>query len=514
MHRYAGVILAAVVVVAASVAAWRAPDLANSIQDDGFIYFRIAENAAAGHGPVFNPGERVDAATSPVWLWLLAAAAALGVPLHAAAATFGLAAAILAILACGAWALELASGARASSWIVVVLAVSGALAVALDDRVLLYAFSGMETLLCAAAWLWATRALVRRWVNDEPLRGAGVWVLFAALVRPEFVLLVIGIAAAALVRSSARAATARVIGMSLLPAVVGGAAYLALHAWYFGDPLPNTYYAKRASDWEHARIGMDYVVSFVRAYPWVLLVLIGLASHALRPAVACVGAGLALFTIHIVRLGGDHFEFHRAFIHVLPICAALAGAGVARVFDESLVASSAARVWRPIVLAVSVVGMVFVSAQRHVRDDAFHWVPLAARLGAKLAEVYPPDTRVALFALGATGYTSGLPVVDALGIADKHVARQDLSHEHVCHLDIGHERGDPQYVLEKADVVVLFAAYAPVKFETLEEVREGFYSHKKFVNTAKESLKRGQLVLKNIEFMPGVYWAVLESTRP
>ena len=25
----------------------------------------------SGHGPVFNPGERVEAATSTLWLWLL-----------------------------------------------------------------------------------------------------------------------------------------------------------------------------------------------------------------------------------------------------------------------------------------------------------------------------------------------------------------------------------------------------------------------------------------------------------
>ncbi len=93
------------------------------------------------------------------------------------------------------------------------------------------------------------------------------------------------------------------------------------------------------------------------------------------------------------------------------------------------------------------------------------------------------------------------------------MARQDLSHEHVCHLDIGHERGDPAYLLDKTDVVVLFAAYAPVEFETLEEVREGFYSHKKFIQAAKDAIQRGQFVLRNIEFLPGVHWAVLERTR-
>jgi hypothetical protein len=103
--------------------------------------------------------------------------------------------------------------------------------------------------------------------------------------------------------------------------------------------------------------------------------------------------------------------------------------------------------------------------------------------------------------------------VDALGIADPHVARCDLSKEHVCELDIGHERGDPQYVLEHADVVAFFAAYSPVPFESLDEIREGFYSQKKFVAAAREAVEQGRFKLRNVEFAPGAYWAVLEKTK-
>jgi hypothetical protein len=80
-------------------------------------------------------------------------------------------------------------------------------------------------------------------------------------------------------------------------------------------------------------------------------------------------------------------------------------------------------------------------------------------------------------------------------------------------LDIGHERGDPAYVLEHADVVVFFAAYAPVRFENLEEIREGFYSQKKFLAAAATAVQQGKFHLGNVEFMPGAYWAVLERNR-
>ncbi|MDQ6697041.1 MAG: hypothetical protein M3Z46_06235, partial [Actinomycetota bacterium] len=36
--------------------------------EDAYINFRIVDQVLAGHGPVFNTGERVEAFTSPLWL--------------------------------------------------------------------------------------------------------------------------------------------------------------------------------------------------------------------------------------------------------------------------------------------------------------------------------------------------------------------------------------------------------------------------------------------------------------
>jgi hypothetical protein len=287
---------------------------------------------------------------------------------------------------------------------------------------------------------------------------------------------------------------------------VGGVVYVLLHTLYFGDPLPNTYYAKRASDWAHLKIGLDYVRRFPLAYPWVAALVVAVVLRPLRSVALAFIAGLAAFSFQVARVGGDHFEFYRAFLYVLPIAAALVGAAAARLV-------AARTVWKTAFVGVVAAALVLTTAKPHVRADAFAWVQLAARLGAALKAQYPADTRLGLFALGATSYTAGLPVVDALGIADRHVARCDLSKEHVCVLDIGHERGDPDYVLQRADVVVLFGAYAPVRFESLDEVREGFYSHKKFLAAAKSAIQQGTFRLHNVEFMPGAFWAVLERTR-
>ncbi len=44
----------------------------NQIEEDAFIYFRLAENIASGHGYVFNQiGERIESGSGPIWLFLL-----------------------------------------------------------------------------------------------------------------------------------------------------------------------------------------------------------------------------------------------------------------------------------------------------------------------------------------------------------------------------------------------------------------------------------------------------------
>ena len=47
------------------------------MDEDAFINFRIVDQIFAGHGPVFNAGQRIEAATSPLWLFVLVVGRAL-----------------------------------------------------------------------------------------------------------------------------------------------------------------------------------------------------------------------------------------------------------------------------------------------------------------------------------------------------------------------------------------------------------------------------------------------------
>src|SRR5262245_55750696 len=45
--------------------------LRHFVVDDAFITFRFARNIAGGFGPVFNPGERVEGFSNPLYTYVL-----------------------------------------------------------------------------------------------------------------------------------------------------------------------------------------------------------------------------------------------------------------------------------------------------------------------------------------------------------------------------------------------------------------------------------------------------------
>jgi arabinofuranosyltransferase len=86
------------------------------LTDDGFINLRIVRQMEAGHGPVFNVGERVEAVTSILWLlWLLIADVLLPFRLEHLAAFSGIVLTLAGMTALTVAARRIARGARSGS---------------------------------------------------------------------------------------------------------------------------------------------------------------------------------------------------------------------------------------------------------------------------------------------------------------------------------------------------------------------------------------------------------------
>ena len=287
------------------------------LADDGLIAARTVRQILAGNGPVFNPGQRVEANTSALWTWLIAGLAwVTRADVYSVLVWTGLILAPLGLLLAllGARRLHRRSGA-------VSVLPFGALVVLALPPFWDFVTSGLEESLIAC-WLGLCWYLLSG-LRPEPSRrdyalyftlGLG-WV-----VRPETLLCTVGFLAAVLYTQ--RPGRRRCAGL-LAVALAVPAGYQIFRMGYYGLLVPNTALAKEATS---LRIpaGMAYLANFAGPYwLWVPgLTLAAGAAAALRwrrlgrpqraVIVAAVTCGL-LLAGYVIAIGGD-FMHARMFL--------------------------------------------------------------------------------------------------------------------------------------------------------------------------------------------------------
>lgn len=201
--------------------------------DDAYITFRYSRNLLAGEGFVYNPGERVQGTTTPLYALLMAGLAA---PLGGANAHFPAIALAFNALADAATCILLALIARklgfaAAGW-------AAALAWAVAPYSVTFAIGGMETSLIVLLLTSAGAAYLHK---KYPL--AAFAAALALLARPDTLLFVAPLALDRLLFDPRRRGvriTLREAAAFLLPGLLWGA-----FAWtYFGTPIPQSVAAK------------------------------------------------------------------------------------------------------------------------------------------------------------------------------------------------------------------------------------------------------------------------------
>ncbi|MFN0134831.1 MAG: hypothetical protein ACKVS9_01795 [Phycisphaerae bacterium] len=462
----------------------------HQINDDAFITFRYSLNLAEGRGAIFNEGEYVEGYSNFLLMLIVAAAIKVGGPEAAmpTAKAISFVAAIVALIAsaglCRAWLRR--SGfdeiaARRSAWIAPAMVVASS-AFAMNCT------TGLETALfsaCLPGGLWLhERAVERgRWC------GSGAAFGLAALTRPEGVM-VFGVFIAARVvgmlvngaqrpsavyggqrppavdaatneeRSRARLRSnensrGRLSSM-LLDVLVGCAmiaAHLAFRRMYYGEWVPNTYFAKVGGfDWGTAPVA--YLAEFfgysllgvLPLLAFVPLVMRGCGSSAaVLPALLVVLATVA----GVVRTGSDWMPGSRLLVPYLPVWTALVVTGLAMAArarrngaprpsavlgEDGAPRPSAVLVEQPPSIAIvgAILVLVIFAVQTPLRGWLFEYVSVRAvgyenghaGVGRHLRASANPGETVALMDIGIIGFMNPeLRVLDISGLTDRHIAK-------------------------------------------------------------------------------------------
>ncbi|MGV0395377.1 hypothetical protein ACUY3K_04645 [Corynebacterium uberis] len=367
------------------------------IADDGLIVLRTVRNILAGNGPVFNAGERVEANTSTVWQYMIAA---VGMVSSARLETIAMwlallcTTAALVIVCLGTAGLYRLSGARpprrrepgarrahrvrrradrrarrraergrgAYPGPVVVVPLGSLVYLALPPA-RDFATSGLEWGLCLL-WLAVAWALLVVWsrprysgrhgagaasISGWPVYVLAAWAGLSWLVRPELALYgaLIGLLLLATARS---VRTVAGICAAALPIPAG---YELFRMGYYGLLTPHTAVAKSASGAEWAT-GWRYVTNLADPYVlWVGLAFVLAAAGVVvlnfsgrvvlprgqwpqlrRPAVA-VGVFALGGLIHLLYVVRVGGDFMHGRMLLLPLFALLAPVSVIPLFDAA-----------------------------------------------------------------------------------------------------------------------------------------------------------------------------------
>ena len=473
--------------------------------DDAYIFYRYAQHIADGDGLVYNLGERVEGFTSPLWTLLLAAGITAGADAVTIGHWLGVGSGMLLLwLTFEYTAFGLTGGARIvaalSSWL---LCLSMPFAV--------WSTSGLETPLFAAAGVAALIAGQRRRPWLSMLASA-----IAFLVRPEGLVLggVLFLCLLDKTRFNRRSVVRPLTGYVLFVLLLTG-----LRLLYFGDPLPNTFYAKvgEAIPWWGVAYALAFLIQTLLPLLWPIGYVWSDREFAPGRWFSCC------VLLSVLTVGGDTFSFSRYFVPALPVLCALSVRGAIRAHERTSAAARFAMlsipvcgVWyafgtlagivalvaavlgsvsvragwkqRAIVVGVSLLllsGGVFLTRRgaprtldqntaldfdliveqialstryvelRKVRTSWSFMAAMGQRFAERVDARPPADKLVAALGIGSFGYYSSARVLDLAGLIDPTIAKSGPAREGRDMALPGHQRSNPSYVLSRRPDYVL-----------------------------------------------------------
>jgi len=287
------------------------------VAEDAYISFRVIENLFDGYGLVYNPGERIEAFTHPLWALILIVIRGIGIPLHTGSIVVGGGLVLLGL------ALLIYDKNQNNRLTFPFAALSLIVISGFRD----FATGGMEFSLVFFLLVLFFGTLDRKRLTEEPALFASLLSMLY-LARPEF-----GLALAWYSLFFAGSVTRKVLARE-----IGGlAAFRLLFRWgfwivliagsyhlfrflYYGDVFANTYYAKAGLSSYYSQ-GFKYLLYTAEWAPSLILLVILLkitvwslykrrymTREDLIDFMRDSGITLVLI-LYVVRVGGDFMAF-------------------------------------------------------------------------------------------------------------------------------------------------------------------------------------------------------------
>ena len=244
-----------------------------------------------------------------------------------------------------------------------------------------------------------------------------------------------------------------------LPTLIIMGIWFAFRQSYYGEILPDTYYAKTSMfSLLIVREGLLYIDEFLTSYiliPFVILGVVFIGRIWDRRDLRLILIIIILWCLYIIRVGGGFMEF-RFMAPVIPLIF---------IMIVYLVAQLSSRKIRYVFISLVFIGslhhaLTFRLAQgiesvkglnSHLVDKRDNWIGIG-RLFGKLFSGSEEPVLIATTAAGAIPYYSELPTVDMHGMNDRWIAKNGV----IIGIRPGHQRVAPlKYLVERRDNIVI-----------------------------------------------------------
>ena len=405
------------------------------IQDDAFISFRYAFNLVHGHGLTWNPGERIQGYTNLLWTLLMAIPLTMNYDPTVFSQIIGIFFTVGTL-----WATYKVACIIFRSHF---LAVFTILMLGTNYTFIAYATGGLETQMQTFFIVTGIFLGLSILVHDDAKYRVYCALLsfvfsLAILTRLDSMIAFLVLFPFLFWQIFARPYSSlnrKMVESALLvlPATVILGSWLIWNYSYYGDILPNTYYAKATLySINIFKQGVLYIREFLLSYllmPFVFIAMFNLKDFFLKSKLCIITAIIILWNIYLIRVGGDFMEF-RFLVPVLPFIFIII------TFLLSTIINKKVRIALFIMILFGSFSHAYYykgTITEHLRIESIYslnsnlvyW----SKAGLVLKELFyksDSDVVIATTAAGAIPYYSQLKTIDMHGLNDRWIARNGI----------------------------------------------------------------------------------------
>ncbi len=445
------------------------------MQDDAFISFRYAQNFVEGKGLIFNEGENVEGYTNFLWVLLNT------VPFFLSLDVVSYSQILSLIFFLGALIFSyklsfLIFQCRNFSFLVLVF-------VGTNYTFSAYGTGGLETSLQVFLITWA--AYLALYIISTKTYSGGYFFLFSIITSlslltrldsaiPYFILypaLLIPIFS----ELPGKREKFKSIALLILPCllIIGG--WFLWKLSFYGDILPNTFYAKASAT--SIKRGIAYIALFFYVYSFFIFVLMGvfrfkevfLFSKELR----VISLISLLWFLYVMKVGGDFMEF-RFMVPIVPLLCILFVQCI-RVLNDKRVKMALALI--PVLVspvhAYTYHTTLNIESIRQLHEHMYldGWPEIGKELN-KLFYSKDNEVVIATTAAGAIPYYSRLTTIDMLGLNDKWIANNGI----IIGTRPGHQKTAPinYFIKRNVNIVIGHPRYLDKEKFTFSDLEQFF----------------------------------------